>query len=86
MENWKRRFHGWPALLHAALPAAGRTGELQLKFRFKFPEKKNYKTESIKYKKMGAERQFGFFFCLLVLITESELVPQLQQSSAFLYS
>lgn len=49
-------------------------------------QKKNYKTESIKYKKMGAERQFGFFVCLLVLITESELVPQLQQSSAFLYS
>lgn len=51
-----------------------------------FQKKKNYKTESIKYKKMGAERQFGFFVCLLVLITESELVPQLQQSSAFLYS
>lgn len=74
-----------PALLHAALPAAGRTGELQLKFRFKLPEKKNYKTESIKYKKMDAERQV-WFFCLLVLFTESELVPQLQQSSAFLYS
>lgn len=49
------------------LPAAGRTGELQLKFRFKLPEKKNYKTESIKYKKMGAERQFGCFFFVYLL-------------------
>lgn len=82
MENWKRRFHGWPALLHAALPAAGRNGELQLKFRFKLPEKKNYKTESIKYKKMGAERQVWVFLFACFIF----LVPQSQQSSAFLYS
>lgn len=75
-----------PALLHAALPAAGRTGELQLKFRFKLPEKKTIKLSRSNIRKWVQNDSLVFFVCLLVLITESELVPQLQQSSAFLYS